>query len=363
MFSFLSYFNRVRRRYNGAPEARLFFIILWCFLLFVAFTLFFKFFEEVDWEEAIWQAWQTFTTVGYGNQPAETTGGRITTMLLSTLGIAFVGSLFSTAFDYKEYLKDKKRLGEMDNPLKEGYVIFNYPGRSVLGTFIKELRNVEIGVGICVVDGQIEQLPEEFQTDNNLHFIKGNVMSQDTYEKANIHENKAVIVFPVDKYNKASDGSTRTIVELVSRYTKEDDSRIMHVLVDEENEWMFDSSVSTQVYGDLEVLALVQECQGRYSAPIVEQLLSNTKGPSPITVEPTKITGWTWGKLEDKMLKTKRSTGMNCNLFALVNKEGELSTCPTADTVIKEGDFLSIIIEPNFDWEEFEEALVSMATA
>ncbi|MEH0158641.1 potassium channel family protein [Limibacter armeniacum] len=351
----LSVFQRLRKRIDNSPGKQLVYILIWCVVLFIAFGVLFKWLEDVSWEESFWQAWQTFTTVGYGNKPAETLEGRIVTMFLSTLGIAFVGMLFSTAFDYKQYLKDQKRLGFMENPIRNGYVIFNFPGTSVTTRLIRELRNVEKGVGLCIVDGNLEQLPDSLQSEKDLHFVKGNILSQDTYEKAHLNENKAVIVFPVDKNNKASDGSTRTMIDLVKRFTN-GGTRIMHVLVDEENAWMFEDTSSTQIYGDLEVLALVQECQDQHSAQIIEQLLSNSQGASPHTVYPKKVIGWTWSELEEKVTIAKRNSGTNCNLFALV-QNGKLNTCPPSDQIITEDAVISVIAYKDFNWSNFEQQL------
>ena len=99
----LQLISKFRKRLSDAPLRWLIKISIWSVLLFILFIILFKYAEAVSWEESIWQAWQTFTTVGYGNAPAATTAGRVVTMLISTLGIAFLGALFSAAFDYKQY--------------------------------------------------------------------------------------------------------------------------------------------------------------------------------------------------------------------------------------------------------------------
>ncbi|PWJ44853.1 potassium channel family protein [Sediminitomix flava] len=333
-------------------------LIYSCFIsigLWGIFAVGFWYTEGTSFEESIWQGWQTLTTVGYGNSPAESTWGRIITMIIGTMGIAQIGALFSAVFDYKAHLKEKKRLGLMDNPFSDGYVIFNFPGGSLLKQLISELRNVEKEIGICIVDDRIEELPVDIQQIPNVHFIKGDGLSKETYERAKICDNKAVIVYPVNKDDRQSDASTKTIVDLVDRFTTEK-TRIIHMLVDSNNAWMFDKNKSTAIYANLDTLAVVQECQDPYSAPIIEQLLSNTAGANPMTVKPSRQVGWTWGELEQKILDVKQTYGINCNLFALI-ENGNYSTCPPSETVITDDSLISILGPADFKWTDLERHL------
>ena len=304
----------------------------------------------------MWQAWQTFTTVGYGNAPAQTTAGRAITMLLSTMGIAFVGALFSAAFDYKQYLREKKKYGYMKNPHKDGYVVFNFPERATAYNLIKELRTVEKNVSVCFVDSELEELPDSISRLPNIHFVKGDTMQQSTYIDAGIKDAKAVLVFPIRSGVTESDAATKTIVDLIARFTEGSTTRIIYTLVDAQNNWMFDAERATHVLADLEVLAMVQECQDEKSAEIVEKLLMNTEGANPQTVRPNRVIGWTWGEFTNSLVYTAQKKDLPCNPFALITPEGT-NTCPSYNTVIEKEDLLSIIAHHGFDWEELEAAM------
>ncbi|MDW7694760.1 potassium channel family protein [Flammeovirgaceae bacterium SG7u.111] len=328
-------------------------VTVWFLSLFIVYILGFFLVEDVSFEEAFWQGWQTFTTVGYGNRPAETSIGRWLTIVLCTLGIAILGALFSAAFDYRQHLINKKRLGLMINPFKDGYVIFNFPGEYQLINFIKELRSVENDVGICIVDSRLEELPQSISVLPKIHFVRGNTLSKETYERAEICDNKSVIIFPTVANVPDSDGATKTIIDLVSRFIGEGNTRILHLLVDPSNSWMFDNVKSTQIMESFELLALVQECQDIYSAEIVEKLLLNSKGANPKTCKPNKIVGMTWGGFLKKSIEFSESTGTNCNPFALI-RGGQPDTCPKLSEIIQKDDFISIIAHHNFDWAAFE---------
>jgi voltage-gated potassium channel len=355
---FFNYFRSLKGKIKGNTFYWLITVILWCVGLFIAFVVLFKFAESVGWEESVWQAWQTFTTVGYGNAPAVTTLGRIITMVFSTLGIAFVGALFAAAFDFKTSISEQIKNGLMNNPHKNGYVIFNFPSANVVSRLISEWRMVEPEVPICIVDSKLEELPKSIAMLPNMHYVNGNTLDRSTYLRANLKENKAVIVFPLENNVPDSDGATKTIVELVELFVEES-TRIIHILVDSKNGWMFQNSRSKSIDADLEILAVVQESQDEHSSTIVEELLLNTKGANPQTFYPEKIVGWTWGELQKKTVEVSSAQNLRCNLFAIV-KNSVPDSCPKQETKIEKGDALSFIAYEEFSWEKFEESLVEV---
>lgn len=349
-------FRRLQTQLAYQPFRNLVQLIVWCLVLFVLFVVLFEWAEGKGWEESLWQAWQTFTTVGYGNAPAETTAGRIITMVISTMGIAFLGALFSAAFDYKIYLKDQKRLGFMDNPFDNSYVIFNFPGTSTAINLIEELRTVEPEAGVCFVDSRLEQLPDSVNSMPRMHFIKGDTLDKRTYERARLGDNKAVLIFPFEPNAPESDAATKTVVDLVSRFVDKKQTRLIYTLVDQANKWMFEESGHSNAVGvlaDLEILAMVQEVQDAHSAQIIEKLLLNSRGANPETVMPQKTVGWSWSEFVRATLTTSEKLNITCNPLALIHEE-EPNSCPTPSTRIAEGDEISVIAYPGFDWEAFE---------
>lgn len=330
-----------------------------CVFLFSAFILFiiaFKVAEGVTWIEAIWQAWQTMTTIGYGNKPAETVSGRIGVILIGTIGLALLSVLIGAVVEVFTYFKDQRRYGFMKNNQKGGYVVFNFPGTHQLLSFIKEVRYVEKDAGVCVVDNRLDELPAPIVVIPNVHFVRGKLTSKDTYEKAGLADCKAVIIFPLDQSSPDSDSATKTIVDLVEDFIG-NETRIMHVLVDPENRWLFKKTKSRQILESVEVLTIVQECQDEYSSGIIQQLLLNSEGENPKTVTPKHIDGWRWEEFLQSLIQAGRKTGIVITPLALVSG-GKITSCPRLDTVIGSGDLLSIIAENGFDWESYEREIV-----
>lgn len=317
----------------------------------------FKIVENVTWTESLWQTWQTFTTVGYGNRPAESTYGRWVTILTSTGGIALLGILFSALVDLNFWNKERRRRGFMKNKYKDGYVIINFPGETIFTALIHEIRYIEQDVAFCIVDGRNEELPAGISMMNKVHFVSGSIYDRNTYEMASLKENKVVIVFPIESDKTDSDGITRTIVDSVSKFVGEN-TRVMYILMDLKNSWMFQGINSTQILKNLEVLALVQECQDKHSSRIIEKLLLNTEGANPKTVQPEKTIGWTWGELAEHSLQTAKNLRIIVNPLAIV-QNNITNSCPAYDTVINKGDSLSIITYNTFRWNEFEDELIT----
>ncbi|NLR93209.1 MULTISPECIES: potassium channel family protein [Flammeovirga] len=355
----LTIFRRFRLHRESEPYQWFKKVCLYTLGINILFAILFKYVESVSWNEAIWQTWQTATTVGYGNAPAETLAGRIITMVLSTISIAFVGALFSAAFDYKEYYKTQKKLGFMNNPYKDGYVIFHFPGTTVAKRFIHELREVEKNVGICFVDDNISELPDEIQNLPNIHFVKGCPLQRETYYSSGVKSNKTVIVFPTDYDQRTADGSTKTTIDLLERFIDHKKTRILYVLVDMNNGWMFENNNATYVNADLSVLAIVQECQDPYSALVIEDLLYNSQGANPMTVEVNKIAGLSWKQLQIGLIDCLDGTEHQCNLLSLI-RNGQSNSCPKSTEILEKGDLLSISTFNGFPWTSVEEQILAL---
>ena len=317
----------------------------------------FKVFENAAWNESFWQTWQTFTTVGYGNRPAETAAGRWTTVLFGTMGIAFLGVIISQAFDLKQDRRDKRRWGMLSNPFRNGVVVFNYPGEVRLLGIIRELRHIERDTKFCIVDERLPELPPEIGKLDGISFIKGELLKEDTYRRAALEKARIVLVFPAESGLPSSDGLTQLIVRKAGQFMH-GDARLVYVQVDPGNDWLFAECKGSPVLESFEVLAVVQEATDRFSSLLVEEMFLNTSGVNPRTVVPRRIVGWKWIDFHSTALAVGQAAGVRINPFGMV-KKGDAHSCPPFDMVIEAGDVLSVIVHPGFDWEDFETRLAA----
>jgi len=322
------------------------------FMTCVAFAVCFKFTEDVSWEEAFWEVWQTITTVGYGNRPAQSSAGRWITMLFGLLGIALLGTTISATFAWRDEVKTRRRLGVMSNPHTNGYVFFHFPGEAKLMSIISQLRATEEDIAICLVSNVIEELPISIAALRNIHFIKGSTLSKNTYERANLQHCKAVVVFPRQSGEDESDAITKVVVDLVGRFIGPK-THLIHFLVNPENAWMFQESRSHPILEHLELMVLVQECQDRGTAPLLQRLLMNDAGVNPETVVPHRVVGWTWEELQLATFQAAKQRKMPVTLFALIRGDNP-DPCPAHDTIISGSDHISLIAHSHLDWNQFE---------
>lgn len=72
------------------------YILLICMALCAAGTVAFHFTEGKSWEDSLWWAFVTMTTVGYGDITPLTLAGRVTAIMMMLVGIGFLGSFMST---------------------------------------------------------------------------------------------------------------------------------------------------------------------------------------------------------------------------------------------------------------------------
>jgi len=351
--------SRLRRRLRQrVPLIRMTDLALVIFITSWVFTFVLRYVEDIGWTEAIWQVWQTATTVGFGNRPAETVVGRYATMVFGMFEIIMFGAGIGAVFDFRHELRERRRSGQMRSRQRKGYVIFNFPGETDFASLVRELRYMEEDAPLCVVDDRIEHLPSNVATLPNIHFVRGSTLAQETYHRARLQECKAVIVFPTDRAAAESDGTTKTVVDLVGRFVDET-TRVIHVLVDAANGWMFDDARSTPILESLEVLAIVQECQDVHSAEVVQQLLLNTEGANPQSVTPKRVIGWTWGDLVRYAIPSTERFGHEVNPLAIV-KNGAAKLCPANSTPIDEDDSLLLAALGRLNWDAFEACLVEM---
>jgi voltage-gated potassium channel len=355
MFFFLTKVVRRRLRQSAVTLTT---AIAGMLFLWVASTIGVAAIEGIGWKEAAWQVWQTVTTVGYGDGPPKSDGGRLITIVYSVLGIALFGKAISVYTEYREEQRNRRRFGLLTNNRSHAYVLIHYPGASRLSTFVSQIRMLEPEAPICIVDSTLEELARDLQLDRDIHFVRGSLLSRETYEKAGVQTARQVIVFPRPDQGSEADATSKTIVEIIEESFLGRDTRVVCVLADAANAWMFEKTVAQLIQGDLEILALVQECQDIHAGAAVQELLSNERGANPITVQPNMLVGKTWGDLCQGLLALERSGTASVRPFALVKNARPLH-CPAWSTPIERADRLILISAENLDWPKVEQGILT----
>ncbi|KIX14324.1 potassium channel protein [Dethiosulfatarculus sandiegensis] len=346
------------------PGWRFVFATLIFFLISAVFCLGIKIAESIDWQEAVWQAWQVMTTVGYGDNPAKTIPGRVITIFTSLIGIAYLGVIFSTYFDYSQYRKWRKKHGMERNPFENGIVIFNCPNAEIICRLVEEIRFIPEykGMGVCLIDNEMDELPTDVSALGDIHFLKGSNLAENTYERANLKNQHSVIIYPDNSTDPDSDGQTATIIRLVLRHINiaEEKSavKIKHIQMSEQNNHLFEGLNSTPIPIDLETLAIVQDISDPGSSIFVRTLLSNQTGANPKSVRPDVLTGMDYHDYAVKLMQVSRDLKLRLSPLALIHN-GTSQTCPAFGTIIQEDDHLLIAAKDNFNWSKIQQKIAA----
>jgi len=350
--------RKLRDRADGVPSFGKFLMRLEILILdLIGMGLFYGLSEHATFNDCVWMVWQTITTVGYGDVPPKTAIGRYGVMVTGLVAILLITYVVSALVDYREALALRRKMGMDTNEDKGSTLLVCCRDEEEIDIFVRELRCVKPGASICIVDDQMKELPARIaHLAPHISFVRGSIINPETYMRAGIASSAQVVIFPHQPGVDASDATSQTMVSLAERLAPH--VPIIHFLVNSANEGLFAGSRSIGVSKNLPILAAIQECQDPCSAQIMETLMSNSRGANPTTFYPEQIVGWTWGRFVETALQVSRATKIPVNPLALI-QGGKSEPCPDMDTVIEQGNSLSLIVRRNFDYRAFEAALVA----
>ena len=347
-----------RERAGGVPSFGKFLMRLEILLLdLICMGLFYGLSEHASFNDCVWMVWQTITTVGYGDIPPKSMVGRYGVMVTGLIAILLITYVVSALVDYREALALRRKMGMDTNEDKGSTLLICCRDEEEIDTFIRELRCVKPGASVCIVDDLMKELPPKVaHLVPRVSFVRGSIISPQTYARAGIADSAQVVIFPHQPGVDASDATSQTMVSLAERMAPQ--VPIIHFLVNSANETLFEGSRSVGVSKNLPILAAIQECQDPCSAHIFETLMSNTHGANPTTFYPQQIVGWTWGQFVETAFQVSRARKIPINPLALI-QGGKSEPCPDLDCVIESGNSLSLIVHRGFDYPSFESAMVT----
>jgi len=349
--------RHLRERVGVVPSLGRFLMRLEILILdLIGMGLFYGLSEHAAFNDCVWMVWQTITTVGYGDIPPKSMVGRYGIMVTGLIAILLITYVVSALVEYREALSERRRMGMDTNEEKGSTLLVCCRDEEEMETFIRELRCVKPAAPICIVDDQMKELPPRIaHLVPRIGFVRGSIISPETYKRAGIASSAQVVIFPHQPGVDASDATSQTMVSLAERMAP--DVPIIHFLVNSANEGLFEGSRSMGVSKNLPILAAIQECQDPYSAHIFETLMSNTRGANPTTFHPEQTVGWTWGQFVETSFQVSRALKVPVNPLALI-QNGKSEPCPEMDCVIEPGNSLSLIVHRGFDYPKFESEML-----
>ena len=161
--------------------------------------------------DSFWYSVVSITTIGYGDFSAETLGARIgTAVFIIVIGLAAFTTSVGLLIDWIVDIRHKERTGMGRVGVRDHLVIVNFPNESRVRQIIEEFtrdsqyRDREI----VVVTDQVETLPFAIP---NVSFVRGSVLEQETYQRANVSKALQAIVLSSSYDDPRSDSLVASI--------------------------------------------------------------------------------------------------------------------------------------------------------
>ncbi|AZB44200.1 potassium channel protein [Bacillus sp. FJAT-42376] len=157
--------------------------------------------------DGLWWTVVTISTVGFGDLVPKTVLGKMTGMIIILLGAAFATAFFA-AFAAAAV--------ELQNGLKRGKLMFKDQNHVVIvgwnaksAEIVRSMLKASPSQPIVLIDQTLEESPND-----QLHFIKGPAIQDQTLMQANITKAKSIVITS-DHHKNETDADMQTILVIL----------------------------------------------------------------------------------------------------------------------------------------------------
>lgn len=281
------------RRYDVLSKSRGAAALLLIFSIIAYASTGYMYFElpakpDLNWGDAIWWAFVTMTTVGYGDYFPESMGGRllvgIPTMLL---GVSMLGYLLSLLASYIMEVKLKEVRGMTQIHDRDHIIICRYNDLDSTRKLLSELRDDSLTADkkVVLLDDDLEELPEEL-AKMGLKFVRGRPEREQSLNQANLLG--AAYVFIRADASSPDDSDHRNLAVALTIERLFPNIFTVVECIKPENIAFFEHANCDSVIclASLTSQMMVQEMQDPGVHSIVSELTSNSTGQQFYVVKP-----------------------------------------------------------------------------
>ncbi|MCK5799920.1 MAG: NAD-binding protein, partial [Deltaproteobacteria bacterium] len=254
----------------------------------------FMYFESVAkpdlaWSDAIWWAFVTMTTVGYGDFfPATAAGRYLIGIPTIVFGISILGYLLSTVATYLIEARSKELKGMLELDVRDHILIIHYPDKERFLTLLRDLRadDKTAKLPIVLVDDTLEELPEALM-ETGVRFVRGSPTSETVLGRACYKDALYAIILSRDGRDPSSDNHSLAVVLTLEKLHSEMFT-VAEVIDPEHIDLLYRAGCDSVVcLASLSTNFLAQELLDPGVQLVLEQLTNNSYGQqiyiSPIT--------------------------------------------------------------------------------
>jgi voltage-gated potassium channel len=212
LYSLSRFLYQIRRRRDLGIALLVVVLILSLIGNSVTFYLFDRGVQDISIWDSLWYSVISITTIGYGDLSAQSLGARIgTVVFIIIIGLVAFTTAIGVMVDRIVELRQKERRGMGSSRASDHLLIVNFPNESRIRQIIEEFTRDEEHEHreIIIVTDQIEELPFSI---NNVSFIRGSPLEQETFARANIADARQAIVLSTS----ADDPRTDSLVASIS---------------------------------------------------------------------------------------------------------------------------------------------------
>ena len=207
---------------DASVKRQLLQLVLALVLLLLAHTLAMRYFEGLDWEDAVWLTMTTVTTVGYGDYSAITTLGRLASIiLLYGAGIAILAQVVGLYFEFRQGRRARILNGDWSWDMEDHLVFINSPKEGAERYFqqlMSQLRRSALPVGqkpaLIVTTHFTHGIAQSLRALDVAH-INQSVIEQTAMERSSLSRAAIIAVLCPDANDPLSDSINFDIVTRV----------------------------------------------------------------------------------------------------------------------------------------------------
>ncbi|MBC58992.1 MAG: hypothetical protein CMQ35_00025 [Gammaproteobacteria bacterium] len=276
----VAFYKKTRKSFSGQWGVVLLFLLSMLFYSTSGFMYFEGEAQNKDWEDAIWWAIVSMTTVGYGDIFPESTYGRLLIGLPTMLiGVAILGYILSAlaAILMENKLKELKGMSTFEKD--KHIIICRFIGLTSTLQIVNEMRldPKTQDTPIVLIDETLDELAKEL-AEKQVTFIKGNPSNDSVLERANLGGAQAVIIQAELADGENSDLKNLAIALNIEKMHPEINT-VVHCL-NPDNVRFFERCGCDSVVCIMKLVnqVIVQELQDHGIHKVVSELTSNTYG-------------------------------------------------------------------------------------
>ena len=225
--------------------------------------------------DSVWYSIISVTTIGYGDFSAETAAARLGTLVfIIFIGLAAFTTSVGIIVEWVVDLRQKERNGMGRATSKGHLIIVNFPNESRIRQIVDEfcIDHRHKGREVVIITNEIEQLPFDL---NNVSFIRGSPLEQDSYDRADIAHASQAIILSTGYDDPRSDSFVASAAFVAHRINP--DIGIVAEVLDPKHDVLFDIADDVSLVYTLKMAnnMLVQEAQDPGVHALAQAITSN----------------------------------------------------------------------------------------